>query len=559
MTIHKFTRTIHNLAILALAVPMCLAIAPLSVRAAVKPSDAYGANGAWQVTWSELQVEPGQMVSAQFRGLDFAPENLRFWLNGEPVKVRFDVVETGGQVDTLADDLVVAQQFIPILEPGKYEIALGNEDVILARPQLLTVALGEPKRDSEQIAETLAVGFRLIARDIAAVSRPGKGGFNYYSERAFRSSTAENLHNRLETLIEVLPGVIREEYAALPGEYAAGIQAMLVNMQIVPALEELLEQRAPGKVSWTEANRRYLLYVEMNTLVLHEFGQRFELLRWAIDHLPERDPAMLGNTLRELASLWDLFKETKEDLLAYLEEVGFGDDGDDPRDTPPPIIFGEEIDKEDSCRVKIQCHWGAARGPITGWISKALVGQRHCAFYTRIDSEGQPMLGHHIQGSLFTVRIETKIFSSDAGFLELQSDYWDHWDSYSAPIDSCALATCLRGMVNEFDAIRERPYKAFADGKHFTTAVHSNSSSFIGALVDSCTVPSPTPTLGNSSNRPLVRRDYKEGFAGWHYWERAKPPAEFWKQVSSAKTPPTIHPYSPNWLIQLQYKLWWNT
>lgn len=544
---------------LTLVIPMCIAFAPLSVRAAEKLSDAYGAERDWEVTWSELRIEPGQMVSAQFRGLDIEPENLRFWLNGEPLKVRFDVVETGGQVDTLADDLVVAQQFIPILEPEEYEIALGNAEGIFSRPQRLTVVLGEPKRGREQIAETLAVGFRLIARDIAAVSHPGKAGFNYYSERAFQSATVNDLHRKLETLIETVPSLIREEYASLPSEQEAGIQAMLVNMQIVPALEQLLEPGKPGKVSWIEAKRRYLLYVEMNTLVLHEFGQRFELLRWAIEHLGERDPLPLENSLRELAALWDLFRETKEDLWAYLQEVGNEDDGDDPRDTPPPLMFGEEIDKKLSCRVKVQCHWGAATGPITGWLSKTLIGQRHCAFYTRIDSDPQPMLGHHIQGSLFTVRIETKIFSSDAGFSELQSDYWDHWDSDSAPIDSCPLAICLRGKVAEFDAIRERPYKAFADGMDRTTSVHSNSSSFIGALVDSCAVPSPTPALGNLAWGSLIRMDFHQGFAGWHYWQRAKPPAEFWKQVSSAKTPPTIYPYSPNWFNQLQFKLWWNT
>lgn len=549
MTIRRYT----------LACLMYVAITSLSVGAAERISDDDGAERDWEVTWSELRVEPGQMVSAQFRGLDIEPEYLRFWLDDKPLKVRFDVVETGGDVNTLADDLVVAQQFVPILEPGKYEIGLGTVDGKFGRLRQLTVVASAPKRDKELIAETLAIGFRLIARDIAAVSRPGNAGFRYYSERAIQDSTTESLQRKLETLVENVPNTIREEYAALPIEYEARIQAMLVNMQILPALEQLLEQEKPEHVSWIEAKTRYLLYVEMNTLVLYEFGQRFELLRSAIDRLSTTDSAPLGETLRGLASLWDLFKQTKLDLLAYLEKEGRDDDGDDPRDTPPPLIFGEEIDDEASCRVKVQCHWGVAVGPISGWLSKVLIGQRHCAFYTRIDSDPQPKLGHHIQGSLHTAKIETRSFNTDAGFLELQSDYWDHWDSYTTTVDHCALAQCLRGKVVEFDAITERPYKAFADGKHPTTLVHSNSSSFIGALVDSCAVPSPTPTLGNISARPLVRTDYKQGFAGWHYWERAKPPAEFWKQVSSAKTPPTIHPYSPGWLIALQFKLWWYT
>lgn len=539
----------------------------------------YGAEGILQngyaqskadITWSELRVEPGQMVSASFRGLTVKPEDLRFWIDGNPIKIRFDVVQTGGNANTLEDDLVVAQQFIPIIEPGEYKISLGTQEKETSEPQILTILPTIPKHEKELVAEVLAVGLRLIARDIAAVSRSGNAGFHYYQEQAINPSATESLHSELSNFIESAPHSIRKEYTALSKEHEAGIQAMLVNMQILPALEQLFGREKIEHGSSLDPHTKYLLYVEMNSLVLHEFGERFSLLQSAINRLNEKDGILqfyskgilvrempLERTLEDISPLWEVLKKTKIDLLSYLEKNGPESDGDDPRDTPRPMIYGEEINGEDSCRVKVQCHWALARGPRTGWLSKILLRQRHCAFYTRINAAPQPMLGHHIKSSPFTAQIETLPFSSDAGFYEKQSDYWDLWDSYKVPANSCALAQCLRNKSSEYDIFTERPYKAFTDGQKYTTSVHSNSSSFIGAMVESCSIPSPKPGFGNISTTPLIRMDYTEGFVGWHYWQRAEPPVEFWKQVSSAKTPPTIHPYSPKWLIELHFKLWW--
>lgn len=506
------------------------------------------------VVWSDLEVEPGQIVSVQFVGLTTKPEDLRFWINGKSFKVAFEVVETAGKVDTLSDDLVVAFQYIPILIPGEYGIGIGNLEGSFIEPQALTVIPVEPKYEKKQVAETLATGFRLIARDIAGASRKGKAGFGYYSEKALRPATISSFNDELKVMIEDMPSLIRKDYGVLPRRQETQIQAMLVNMDILPALEQILNGKQPETIPWIDPKEKYLMYIDINTSALYAFGERFKLLELAISYSAERDQRALRDMLGGLEPLWVLLKNTKIDLLEYSRKYPEEDDGDDPRDTPPPTIYGEEIDAEDMCRVKVQCHWGLASGAVSAWLSKKIIGQRHCAIFTRIDTAQPVRMGHHIQGNGFTGHIETSQFQSDAGYKEIYPDYWDHWDSFSNPVNSCPIAECLRAKTSQYDTtFRDRPYKGMADGNSATRAVHPNSTSYIGAMVDSCSVPSPTPRIGVMHYNPLFRWDFKQGFTGWHYWKRAEPPVEYWQTVSSAKRR-TGFSYT-----KLGYWLWWNS
>jgi len=197
-------------------------------------------------------------------------------------------------------------------------------------------------------------------------------------------------------------------------------------------------------------------------------------------------------------------------------------DGDDPRDTPPPEIFGEEIDTDMVCRVKIQCRWATAKlyyPPVASVIS---IRNKHCGYFTYIPGAGVERLGTHVQpgvgtgthgGSLLNGHVEALVFQSDRGFQELSWSYkFLPYDNVRDNSDNkppvCAMAKCIRENSWKYHLLDARPYTPFGSDK-------PNSNSFIGAMKKACNVP--------ASNLPTYVRgggDQEGNYAGLHYWDK---------------------------------------
>lgn len=220
---------------------------------------------------------------------------------------------------------------------------------------------------------------------------------------------------------------------------------------------------------------------------------------------------------------------------------GGGGDKKDPRDEPPPVLYGEEIDYQLACRVKIQWHWAAAiddEGLFSGVGPGMLLQQKHFGVFTRISDDPAPRLGHHIQGKgLIGTKSGVLVqegFLSDEGFREIWADYIDLYDSateqpYKSEEEICAMARCLRRESAAYGALGPRPYTTLADYTMiFLTERHPNSSSFVGAIVEACGVPCARP-------RDTVSFEYVDHSIGWHYWKRARDRGKGdWKHLHSA-------------------------
>lgn len=187
--------------------------------------------------------------------------------------------------------------------------------------------------------------------------------------------------------------------------------------------------------------------------------------------------------------------------------------GDDPRDTPPPNFYGEEVDGEQICRVILQCQnalqiartWGPSLPGLT-----VIADIRHCGWYTYIPDAEPKRIGFHIQpgDSLNKGRLQALTFFSDRGFKELSITYrFAPYDSQ--PRDNnraCKIARCIRLNSWAYGVKGDRDYQAF-------NQLRPNSNSFIGAIAKRCSI--------SSRNFPSSSSDGK--YPGWNYWRRTGP------------------------------------
>ncbi len=210
------------------------------------------------------------------------------------------------------------------------------------------------------------------------------------------------------------------------------------------------------------------------------------------------------------------------------------DDGDDPRDTPPPNFYGEEIDGEQICRTKLQCHnamqFVRAWGPNLPGLT-VLADVRHCGWYTFIPDADPSRIGFHIQSgdSLSKGRLQALVFFSDRGFQELSITYrFTPYDSQ--PTDnsrSCEIARCIRRNSWAYGARGDRDYQALDQ-------LRPNSNSYIGAMARRCSI--------TSNEFPVANSDGK--YPGWNYWRNTGPNVRRpdWLRVQRYSTGPSDRP-----------------
>lgn len=73
------------------------------------------------------------------------------------------------------------------------------------------------------------------------------------------------------------------------------------------------------------------MYLDSNSLVLDEMGQRFALFKWALGH-SGADPGSIQKSIASLDPLWDLFRRFKADLFEFVDNTEREPDGTDPRE-----------------------------------------------------------------------------------------------------------------------------------------------------------------------------------------------------------------------------------
>ena len=185
-------------------------------------------------------------------------------------------------------------------------------------------------------------------------------------------------------------------------------------------------------------------------------------------------------------------------------------DSDDPRDAPPPEIFGEEIEGQ-SCRVKLQCRWAvpvSRRLAGLGWFRNSY----HCGWYTFIPSAEPKRIGFHLTGPWFadfgesrTGWVEAWTFTSDRGWEEfsLTFRFLEYDSQRDGHPDACEAARCLRRESWAYAAWGERPYEVM--GQRLP-----NSNSFLGAVADRCGLTMP----------PLPQFPAEGQVPGWFYWRK---------------------------------------
>lgn len=207
-----------------------------------------------------------------------------------------------------------------------------------------------------------------------------------------------------------------------------------------------------------------------------------------------------------------------------LDDAGTPDGGTDPRDEPPPTIFGEELDGGVICRVKLQCQYAtqmhrswmqSPAGVLFGFsFNGHVLGYFHCGWYTFIPDAAQyQRLGFDVQAVDFGTRglsgrTYARVFNSDQGFKELSVTFqFEPYDSQ--PVDngrSCEIANCVRRSSWTYAALGDRPYDMFPGDE-------PNSNSFIGAIAKRCAITDP--------DFPPAADDGK--YPGWNYWRDTGP------------------------------------
>ena len=229
-----------------------------------------------------------------------------------------------------------------------------------------------------------------------------------------------------------------------------------------------------------------------------------------LHNLTYKEDPRAGRIVKGIFRILDGFRTRTRERPKIFD--AFDDEkGDDPRDAPPPNLFGEEIDSQ-TCRVKLQCRWGLSTQYYTLVAPGFATQIKHCGYFTYIPSATPKRLGTHIQpgtggspgsGALVDSHVQGLIFISDRGFQE------HSWAYKFVPYDvqgaaECRRATCVRAIFWEYSLRDARPYNAFAWGK-------PNSNSFIGAVRNDCGI-TGLPMVGDGKYKGLT---YWRGLPVW--------------------------------------------
>lgn len=222
-----------------------------------------------------------------------------------------------------------------------------------------------------------------------------------------------------------------------------------------------------------------------------------------LHNLTYKEDTRAGHFVKGIFRILDGFRDPIAEPPYKIFSAFDDEEGDDPRDTPPPNLYGEEIDSQ-TCRVKLQCRWGMSTQYYTAIAPGFLYGAKHCGYFTYIPSATPERLGTHVQpgtggspasGSFLNGHVQGLIFISDRGFQEYSWAYkFVPYDVQGK--DACDIATCVRRISWDYSLRDARPYNALAWRK-------PNSNSFIGVVRDHCDI-TGLPVAGDGQYKGLT-------------------------------------------------------